>query len=132
MKLKTILFVLGLTFLFTITAFSQNKPKHIGCWEITKLDIAFDSEETNKTENEAKNTIICFFEDGTFTNQNSNKDIPVLKGFYSVSEDGKTFSQRRDVDAKEDDMLMDILLLNDKEFIVETEGIAKMTLRKIV
>lgn len=132
MKLKTFFYSLSITFFFAVTALAQNnKPKYIGCWKITKLEIAFDSEKTNKTENEAKNTIICLLEDGTFTNQNANKNIPVLKGFYSVSEDGKTFSQRSDVDDEEKAMPMDIILLTNKEFILETEGIAKMTLQKI-
>jgi hypothetical protein len=131
MKTKNLFFTLFVTLFFAMNVSAQNKPKHIGCWKIVKMEIAYESEQTNKAENEAKNTIICLFEDGTFTNQNPNKDIPVLKGFYSVSADGKIFSQRRDVDAEEDAMPMDILLLNDKEFIVETEGIAKMTLQKI-
>lgn len=132
MKLKTLFYSLSVTFFFAVTAIAQNnKPKHIGCWKIVKMEIAYDSKETNKAEIESKNSIVCFKEDGTFTNQNSNKEIPVLKGFYSISEDGKKFFQRRDVDAEENAIPMDILILNDKEFVIETEGIAKITLLKI-
>lgn len=131
MRNPILLFSIGLTLLFTIQSFSQNKPKHIGCWKVTELKIFQKDETSKKAEIEAKNAIICFFEDGTFSNKNSKNNIEILKGLYTISEDNKTINQWRDEDDEEDAIPMKIVRLTEKEFIIETEGIAKMTLQKI-
>ncbi|MCU0351313.1 MAG: hypothetical protein MUF43_10880 [Flavobacterium sp.] len=57
--------------LFSCQSFSQksNTESILGCWKFKKIEFFEESEFNYQSNIEAKNTVVCFDENGTFTNK---------------------------------------------------------------
>ena len=108
--------------LFYCQSFSQksNTESILGCWKFKKIEFFEESEFNYQSNIEAKNTVVCFDENGTFTNKKIGVD-EVISGSYSLSADGKTLFQKSDADEFESDTDATIKKLDANFLVLETE-----------
>lgn len=78
------------------TAQSENKEIILGCWEVKQVIFTEEIENSDEISMDAIGTIICFGNDGKFTN---NKGGDIVKGNYSLSENGRTLYQSPESEA---------------------------------
>ena len=108
--------------LFSCQSFSQksNTESILGCWKFKKIEFFEESAFNYPSNIEAKNTVVCFDEKGTFTNKKNGID-GVISGSYSLSTDGKTLFQKSDADEYENDIDAKIKKLDVNFLVLETE-----------
>lgn len=121
----TPLSILFSLFFYTIaTAQSENKEIILGCWEVKQVIFTEEIENSDEISMDAIGTIICFGNDGKFTN---NKGGDIVKGNYSLSENGRTLYQSSESDTPapnnhiREDIPGQIMMLSNTELQIQAE-----------
>lgn len=92
MRYFTMLFILLVT---TVQAQKTNAEKILGCWLFKEMKLSTPNEFSNELSKQAQNTVVCFTADGKYKTTKAN--AAAIDGTYTLSEDGKTITQSRDI-----------------------------------
>ena len=129
MKRSWIIVFLILCCFHNANAQKSNAEKIIGCWTFKTFEFVNPDEFSKEIIKEAQNTEVCFDTKGKFTSTKSGANAFTITGVYSLSEDGKTLSQKRDIATDGIDEDAEIVVLDAENLIFKLE-IGKMYLER--
>lgn len=97
----------------------SNAEKILGCWQFKEMQLSAPNEFSNELIKQAQNTVVCFTADGKFKTTKPN--AAPISGTYTLSDDGKTIIQSRDIADESIDENAEIQFLDDKMLIFKLE-----------
>jgi len=122
LKNTLLLSVLFSLFSYSIgSAQSDNKLKILGCWEIRQVIFTKPFEGSDEISSDALTTVVCFDKDGKFSHKNG--EVILSKGNYSLSENGRTLSQKPEAGTNlfVKDVPGQIMMLSDTELQIQAD-----------
>ena len=121
MKRYWIIVFLNLCCCHNANAQKSNAEKIIGCWIFKTFEFVNPDEFSKEIIKEAQNTEVCFDTNGKFTTIKPGTNAVTITGVYSLSADGKTLSQKRDVSSEGIDEDAEIVLLDAENMTFKLE-----------
>lgn len=121
MKRSWIIVFLILCCCHNASAQKNNAEKIIGCWIFKKIEFINPNDFSEEIIKEAKNTEVCFDTNGKFTTIKPGANAATITGVYSLSADGKTLSQKRDVSSEGIDEDAEIVVLDAENLTFKLE-----------
>ncbi len=108
---------------FSLMAQKLTEEKLNGCWKIKSIEFLHPTEDSAEIIKSAKGIITCFDKNGKFVTKIKTDDSEQIigTGSFSIGADGKTVSQKRDVDDGGIDEPAEANMVNDNEITFKVE-----------